>query len=57
MDKTIAQKAGEVRRKFNVPFADSIIAATTLHFGTKTLVTKNIKHYKSIKDIKIKNPY
>lgn len=57
LDKVIARKAGELRRKYDVPIGDSIIAATAIVTGTKTVATKNVKHYKNIKEIKVKQPY
>ena len=57
LDKDIARKAGELRRKYDIPIGDSIIAATAIVAGSKTIATKNIKHYRNIKEVKIKQPY
>lgn len=57
VNSEIARKAGELRREYGVelPNAIAIIAATALILGAE-LVTRNIKHYKSIKKIKLKTP-
>lgn len=52
----IAQKAGEVRRKYDVPMMDAFIAATALVQGA-TLFTRNMKHYERIKELMVKKPY
>ncbi len=52
----IASKAGEFRRNYSTPLIDSIIAATA--FFTKSKVwTKNIDHFKRIKEIDAEEPY
>lgn len=52
----IAQKAGEFKRKYNVPLDDCIIAATVFVKKTK-LWTKNIEDFKKIKEIEAEAPY
>jgi len=52
----IAQRAGELRRDYNQPFADMIVAATALQ-NNMPLVTRNIKHYKEISSIVLIKPY
>ena len=52
----IAQRAGDFRREYNVPLDDSIIAASAVQIGA-TLVTRNLKDFSKIKDLKIKTPY
>jgi predicted nucleic acid-binding protein len=51
----IVRKAGELRREYGVELPNAIIAATALIVGAE-LVTRNIKHYKSIKKIKLRTP-
>ncbi|MEX2723274.1 MAG: type II toxin-antitoxin system VapC family toxin [Candidatus Freyarchaeota archaeon] len=55
VNSEIARKAGELRREYGVELPNAIIAATALILGAE-LVTRNIKHYKSIKKIKLKTP-
>jgi len=57
INRDVARKAGEVRRKYNIPIADSIIAATAIISGSRKLMTRNLKHYKNVKGIKAKLPY
>ena len=52
----IAQKAGELRRKYSVPLADCIIAATAYLLKCKVW-TKNIKEFEKIREIKAEEPY
>ena len=55
INNEIAKKAGEFRRKYGIPLLDSIIAASA--FVTKSkVVTKNIKHFKAIKEIMAISP-
>lgn len=52
----IAKLAGEIRRDAGKPFADSLIAASAL-LNSMTLVTRNVKHFQGIKDLKVMAPY
>jgi len=52
----IAQKAGELRRKYSVSLADCIIAATAYLLKCKVW-TKNIKEFEKIREIKAEEPY
>ena len=54
VDEVIASKATEIRRKYRIPLADAIIAATAF-FTKSPLVTRNIKHFQKIKEIKVKS--
>ncbi|OJI06557.1 hypothetical protein BK004_03070 [bacterium CG10_46_32] len=49
----IAQRAGEIRRRFKTGIIDAIIAATTIHTNA-TLITKNVKHFEGIPELEIK---
>lgn len=51
-----AKHAGELRRDFQKPFADMIIAASVLE-SRASLVTKNKKHFNGIIGLKILKPY
>ena len=53
---SIAEKAGELRRKYATNPIDSIIAATALSSNLK-LVTCNISHYQIIEGLTIWKPY
>ena len=52
----IAQKAGELKRKYSVSLADCIIAATAYLLKCKVW-TKNIKEFEKIREIKAEEPY
>ena len=44
LDGTLARTAGKLRRDYEKPFADMIIAATALEYNL-CLATRNIKHF------------
>ena len=52
----IAQLAGQIRRDLNKPFADALVAASVLS-NDMILATRNIKHFKDIKNLQIITPY
>lgn len=52
----IAEKAGELRRKYSTNPIDSIIAATAISNNLK-VVTCNISHYQIIEGLTIWKPY
>jgi predicted nucleic acid-binding protein len=56
VDSAIAKKAGELQRNLDIPFSDSIIAATALLNNAK-LITRNLKDYKRIKNLESEAPY
>lgn len=56
LDARIAKYAGELRRDYQKPFADMIIAATAIFLGI-SLATKNIKHFEGIKNLELHRPY
>lgn len=53
---TIAKSAGKLKRDFDIPFADAIIAATALEYNFK-LATRNTKHFNMIRRLDILKPY
>ena len=55
VNEKVARKAGEIRRKYGVELPNAIIAASCFIVRAE-LVTRNIKHYESIKGIKLKTP-
>ncbi len=56
VDSQIAKVAGIIRRDYNKPFADAIIAATALAYDLR-LVTKNVRHFREIKSLNVLSPY
>mgnify|MGYP003394905418 CR=1 FL=1 len=54
VNSAIAQKAGDFRHKYKCGIMDAIIAASADYKGIE-LVTRNIKHFKIISEIKLFN--
>ena len=55
LDRELAKQAGAMRLKYQIPFADAIIAATAVSFGL-TLITRNKKHFTGIDGLLIQSP-
>jgi predicted nucleic acid-binding protein len=53
LDSAIARTAGDLRASYQTPLADSVIAATALATGS-TVLTRKVKDFKRISDLKIK---
>ena len=56
LNNEIAEIAIKLRRKYNLKLGDAVIAATSL-FHDLTLITRNEKDFKKVKEIKIYNPF
>jgi len=56
VDATIAALAGELRRDFGISLPDAIVAATALTLGL-TLVTRNIRDFRRIPNLRLEVPY
>ena len=54
LDDDIADKAVEIRRKFRIKLADSVIAATAIVHDLK-LATRNIDDFKEIPGLEVDN--
>jgi predicted nucleic acid-binding protein len=52
IDNEIAMIAAMLRRKYKIKTPDSLVAATAMYTNT-SLVTRNIKDFKKIKEIKV----
>ena len=52
----IAEKAGEFSRECGCRLIDSVIAATAFFLGLP-IYTRNVKHFRNIKVIKVVKPY
>jgi predicted nucleic acid-binding protein len=48
----IAQLAARLRRRYSITIADALIAATALR-GHATLLTRNVKDFRSIRDLHV----
>jgi len=53
LNQDITKQAGLIRLNYHIPFADAIIAAAYIKSGAK-LITRNIKYFNKINDLKIK---
>jgi len=56
LDKEISKLAGNLRRDYNLPLADSFIGAVCLTYDL-ILITRKIKDFQKIKNLKIYKPY
>ena len=56
LDNEISKKTGEFKRKYDILLDDCIIAATAFLQKCK-IWTKDIKDFKKIKEIEVKEPY
>ncbi len=60
VSETVSRLAGDIfsetRHKFGTGILDSFVAATALSAGEK-LATRNVKHYRQIKDLDLTIPY
>jgi len=54
LDENLAKLAGEIRLNYHLPFADAIVAAIAIYTGS-ILVTRNIKHFSQVKNLKLKS--
>ena len=56
VDNTIAVIAGDIAREYGVQTPDALVAATALE-SESILYTNNIKHFRHIKNLKVRKPY
>ncbi len=56
VDRIIARKAAEFRRKYSIKTPDAIIAATAFFTPSKTLLTSNVSDFKKVTEIKAVSP-
>jgi len=56
VSKEVADKAIELRRSKRIKLADAVIASTAL-VNNLQLVTRNVRDFSGIRDIKIINPF
>jgi toxin FitB len=55
VDRKIAQRAGRLKRLIGTRIADALIAATALEYGF-ALVTRNVRHFERIPDLRVQEP-
>lgn len=51
VDQKIAERAGELRLRYDIPTVDSMIAATGIVEGLSHVLTRDIRHFGSIKNL------
>lgn len=54
-DRVIAERAGRLRRQFQVRIADALIGATALEHGLE-LVTRNLRDFAAIPNLTVRQP-
>jgi len=55
VDRTIAERAGRIRRETGIRLPDALIAATAIEGGLG-LVTRNQRDFKRIRGLRLRNP-
>ncbi len=55
VDRSVAERAGRLRRHLDIRTPDALIAATALQHGL-TLVTRNARHYRPVPGLRIESP-
>lgn len=55
VDRSVAEEAGRIRRQGTVAMPDALIAGTALVTG-RTLVTRNERHFKDVRGLKLRVP-
>lgn len=56
VDNPLVQVAGDIRRIYGTPLPDALIAATAIIHNTM-LITRNLKDFEKVKELKTKKPY
>ena len=55
-NNSIAIKAGDLAREYSMELADAFIAATAILHKAE-LLTRNVRDFKQIKELRVKSPY
>ena len=56
VDNPLVQVAGKIRRKYHVELPDALIAASALSYQL-ILITRNVKDFQKIRELKVERPY
>ncbi len=56
VDNPLVVAAGDISRKYGLEVPDAIIAATALSNNAE-LITRNVKDFRSVSDLKVRRPY
>ncbi len=49
--RSIAMRAGDLRLKYDIPTVDSVIAATGIVENTRHVLTDDMRHFKTVKNL------
>ena len=55
MDRAVAERAGRIRREVRIGTPDALIAATAIEHRM-TLVTRNLRHFEAVKQLRLRQP-
>ena len=53
VDRTVADRAGRIRRETGIATPDALIAATAIEYGL-ALVTRNRKHFEPVRQLRLR---
>ena len=53
--RSVAERAGRIRREMGIATPDALIAATAIEYDL-TLVTRNRKHFEPVKQLRLREP-
>ena len=56
IDNAVSVLAGDISRKYGLAVPDAIIASTAI-LNNAELVTKNVKDFRKVPDLKVRTPY
>ena len=55
VDRAVAERAGRIRRETRIGTPDALIAATAIE-RQMTLVTRNLRHFGAVKQLRLRQP-
>ena len=55
MGRSVAERAGRIRRETGIATPDALIAATAIEYDL-TLVTRNRRHFEPVKQLRLRDP-
>ncbi|MYD85713.1 MAG: type II toxin-antitoxin system VapC family toxin, partial [Acidobacteria bacterium] len=53
--RSVAERAGRIRRETGIATPDALIAATAIEYDL-TLVTRNRRHFEPVKQLRVRDP-
>ena len=55
VEQTVAEEGGRIRRRTGIALPDALVAATAV-LSSRTLVTRNERHFKRVRGLKLRVP-